>query len=553
MMALVDETKPKKDAAAFEEALLRAAARPLAIVDGKGRILSANDLMNTLLGPSASQILGDCFVGDVIFSGNKKSSVETAVLSSGESVRLQLEPLNDRIGRWLVIAENVSGVTGLRSASELIDPLTGLANRPLVLTQMKRMLADIAESEGTVTVICIDLDGFDLINKTYGRPVGDSVLIEAAARIARGVRGSNVIGRLMEDCFVVVVPSLSSLEQINAIAQRLISTVSRPFQAPGVADPVIISASAGIAMAPENGTEADSLIQFAETAVGTAKSGGYGTYQFYTSSSGGEIRERRTRISRLNRAIESDELFLHYQPKVSLASGDIVGAEALLRWQDPSSGLVMPTDFIPLAEDAGLMDPIGRMVIETSCRMLKKWQGEDMPFLRLAANVSARQLARRSFFVELREILAVTGVEPDSLELEITESAILDNAEDVIRTLRDVRSLGVHLTADDFGTGYASLSYLRDFPLDGIKIDVTFVGDIDAPDSEGGLAAAVVAVGHSLGMNVVAEGVETRTQLDFLRWRSCDEVQGYYLSPPLPVEEFEALVLSGRRLGAEHA
>ncbi len=552
-MTLVEELKPKKDSAALEDALLRAAARPLAIVDAKGRIVSANDLMTALLGANASQTLADCFADVIPVSGDKKSSIETVVQSSGNSVRLQLEPLNDRLGRWLVIAENVTSVPGLRSASELIDPLTGLANRPLVLTQMKHMLDDISDTDGSVTVICIDLDGFDAINKSHGRPVGDSVLIEAAARIARGVRGSNVIGRLMEDCFVVVVPALSSLEQINAIAQRLISTVSRPFQAPGVADPIIISASGGIAMAPENGLDAESLIQFAEMAVDAAKSGGYGTYQFYANSSGGEIRERRTRISRLNRAIESDELFLHYQPKVSLVSGDIVGAEALVRWQDPSSGLVMPADFIPLAEDAGLMDPIGRMVIETSCRMLKKWQSEGMPFLRLAANVSARQLARRSFFGELQEILAETGVEPDSLELEITESAILDNAEDVIRTLRDVRSLGVHLTADDFGTGYASLSYLRDFPLDGIKIDVTFVGDIDAPDSDGGLAAAVVAVGHSLGMNVVAEGVETRTQLDFLHWRNCDEVQGYYLSPPLDADAFEALVKSGKKLGTEEA
>lgn len=426
-----------------------------------------------------------------------------------------------------------------------LDPLTGLPTRGFVEARLERMLEGRGDAGEFVTVICLDIDQFAAINAAHGRIVGDSVLNEIAQRIGRSVRGSNVVGRLMEDCFAVVVPDLTSHEQINAIAQRLTVNLARTYQAPGVADPLMLSVSAGIAIAPENGTNAAELIRNAEAAVDHAKSGARGTYQFYTNHTGVDVRERRTRVSRLHRAIESNELFLQYQPKVSLTTGRIVAAEALVRWQDPASGMIMPTDFIPLAEDAGLMDPLGRMVLETACRTVKEWEAAGLPFIRMAANVSARQIARRAFCDELAEIVKATGIEPDALELEITESAVLDNAEDAIQTLRGVRELGVHLSADDFGTGYASLSYLRHFPLDGIKIDVTFVRDIDSPGGDGSLAAAVVAVGHSLGMNVVAEGVETRTQLDFLRWRECDEVQGFLLSPPLDADEFTALVKSG--------
>jgi len=256
-------------------------------------------------------------------------------------------------------------------------------------------------------------------------------------------------------------------------------------------------------------------------------------------------RERRSQVNKLRRAIDDGQLRLLYQPKVSLASGKIVAAEALVRWQDPDSGVVMPADFIPLAEDAGLIDPLGQQVLIEACQTLARWKANGMPFLRVAVNVSAREIARSSFQDDLERIMKDTGIEPDSLELEITESAVMEGAEDVIRSLRDIRALGVHLTADDFGTGYASLSYLRNFPLDGIKIDTTFVSDIGNPDGDGGLASAVIAVGHCLDMNVVAEGVETADQLDFLRWRDCDEVQGYLISEPLTADDFVAMVNKG--------
>lgn len=524
-----------QDLAPALSTMLDMAGRAMAIVDAQGDLIRANAAFRGALG--GAEFTDAERLRDILATGRASGIVATT--TAGVPVHVDVTPLDESAGLWLLaIAQPKDEIGG----GDPLDPLTGLPNKSFVAARLQRLLAETATSEKLVTVICLDIDQFDAINQAHGRVVGDSVLMEVTRRIGRNVRGSNIVGRLIEDCFIVVVPDLSTEDQVNAIAQRLVGNISQPFQAPGVTDPILISASAGVALAPENGMDAAALIAAAEAAVDYAKSTGRGTYQFFTNHTGNDVRERRSQISRLHRGIENEELFLQYQPKISLVTGSIVGAEALVRWQDPSSGLVMPADFIPMAEDAGLMDPIGRMVLETTCRTIRSWSGDDMPFLRLAANVSARQLARRGFYDDLRAIIDNSGIDAERLELEITESAVLDNSEDIIRTVGKVRELGVHLTADDFGTGYASLSYLRHFPLDGIKIDVAFVNDIDAAEGNGGLAAAVVAIGHSLGMNVVAEGVETQTQLDFLRWRNCDEVQGYLLCEPVSADALEDMV-----------
>ena len=544
---------------AFSSAFMQSVDNAMAMLDMNGVISSVNVALAELMQVKANDLIGRSVVSlfasessqiDKAISDGTGIEFELEVLP-GKSSKLQLIPAPDKNGDvsgWIAMLRpleipNDDGVI----PADSFDPLTNLPGKRLIVSRLERLLGVSDEEQGQVTILCVDLDGFGRINSEFGRAVGDNILVETSRRLGRSMRASNIIGRLQEDMFVVVVPDMRSHEQINAVASRLISNIAIPFTVKGARDSVLLTTSVGIAIAPENGKDAEALINFAQSAVELAKQSGTGTYQFYTNNTGGEVRERRSQVNRLRRAIDNDQMRLLYQPKVSLASGEIVAAEALVRWQDPESGVILPAEFIPLAEDAGLIDPLGHKILFQACETLRVWQDADMPFLRIAVNVSAREIARASFFDDLTQILNETGIEADSLELEITESAVMESAEEVIQSLREIRQLGVHLTADDFGTGYASLSYLRNFPLDGIKIDTTFVGDIDNDQDGdgGGLASAVIAVGHCLGMNVVAEGVETQTQLDYLRWRDCDEVQGYLISEPLSSDDFIAMVQKG--------
>ena len=544
----------------FQTALLHLMEDACATLDADGRIISVNAGMEELFEVHQSKLLGR-FLPEVFSMatsiieeaiGNGCAWESHAEAKAGREVRLKLYPVfhqTGEIGGWVASAtlSNRLPSPGI-IPDDSFDPLTNLPGRNLVIRRLAPELLRCLNGKNQVTLLCVDLDGFDQVNRDHGRAVGDQILIETALRLGRSMRASNIIGRLQEDMFIVAISDIRSHEQINAVASRLIANIAVPFTVKGAREPILLTASIGIAIAPESGHNAEILIGYAQAAVDLAKQTGVGTFQFYTNETGGEVRERRSMVNRLRRAIDEGELQLLYQPKVSLASGRIVAAEALVRWHDPNSGMIMPGDFIPLAEDAGLIDPLGRKVLIEACETLRTWQVGGLPFLRVAVNVSAREVARASFLDDLNQILDDTGIQPDSLELEITESAVMEGAEEIIRTLRDIRSIGVHLTADDFGTGYASLSYLRNFPLDGIKIDTTFVNDISRPDGGGGLASAVIAVGHCLGMNVVAEGVETHEQLDYLRWRNCDEVQGFLISQPLGAEEFIALVQKGQVL-----
>jgi len=547
---------------ALSSAFLRANENAAAILDDAGVISHVNAAFTELMEAQDRDLVGRPLAS--IFSRDSKR-IDAAVLSEIET-DLDLEVLLGKVSRLnLIPATNENGdisgwVAKFRSISaagddgaipaDSFDPLTNLPGKRLVKSRLERLVETADQHEGQVTILCVDLDGFGRVNGEFGRAVGDNILIETARRLGRSMRASNIIGRLQEDMFIIVVPDMRSHEQINAVASRLISNIAIPFSIKGARDTVMLTTSVGIAIAPEHGSNAEDLINHAQSAVELAKQTGTGTYQFYTNETGGQVRERRSQVNRLRRAIDNDQMRLLYQPKVSLASGEIVAAEALVRWQDPESGMILPADFIPLAEDAGLINPLGYKILSQACETLRTWQDADMPFLRIAVNVSAREIARASFFEDMTHILNETGIEADALELEITESAVMESAEEVIQSLREIRRLGIHLTADDFGTGYASLSYLRNFPLDGIKIDTTFVGDIDndTDGDGGGLASAVIAVGHCLGMNVVAEGVETQTQLDYLRWRDCDEVQGYLISEPLAADDFIALVKKGPAL-----
>lgn len=542
--------------APFRTALLDLLDGPAATLTQSGTVIGANAALESLLAKHQSEIIGkelkSLFETDAAFAIaiNEFTAFQgqVQIFDCEQTSQINLTPVFDDDegpAGWIVQlsgdCDTAASDTPLRAS---LDVLTNLPDKAFIRAQLTALLQ--AESGGAphVTVLCLDLDGFDRINREHGRPVGDQILIETGARLGRSMRASNILGRLIEDSFLVLVPEVRSEEQITSVASRVISHVSRPFVISGVREPINLTASVGIAECDDASVTADELISHAQSAVDLAKRTGAGTYQFYTNTTGGEIRERRSRVSNLRRAIELGQFELVYQPKMSLATNRIVGAEALVRWQHPESGTIMPDEFIPLAEDAGLIDSLGNHILNTACEMLSGWHKRGLDYMCIAVNVSAKEVARLSFYDDLCASIAAAGIPPDMLELELTESAIMEGAEDIIQSLHKIRELGVHLTADDFGTGYASLSYLKNFPMDGLKIDTSFVAEIENPDEGGALAAAVIAVGHSLGMGVVAEGVETQHQMNYLRWRECDQVQGYLISEPLDAVAFEALVRS---------
>lgn len=540
----------------FSKALLDQMDGAASLLSQDGSIIAVNEALETLFAAHHSQIVGkslqsflvpeDSFVTGIEQFSDFRECVQ--VPDNEQKLNLNMSAVfddDDVPAGWIAEISNESDdINDSSPLRESLDVLTHLPDQAFLRAQLAALLQDQSKDAVTVTVLCVDLDGFDHINQEYGRGIGDQILVETGMRLGRSMRASNTVGRLVEDAFLVIIPDMRSEEQIASVATRIISHLSRPFVVKGAREAISLTASIGIAELDDEAVSADDLISHAQSAVDLAKRSGTGTYQFYTNATGGEIRERRSRVSNLRRAIEENQFDLVYQPKMSLATNRIVGAEALVRWQHPESGTIMPDEFIPLAEDAGLIDSLGNQILNTACDMLSGWHKRGLDYMCIAVNVSAREVARLSFYDDLCASIAAANIPPEMLELELTESAMMEGAEDIIQSLHKIRELGVHLTADDFGTGYASLSYLKNFPMDGLKIDTSFVAEIENPEEGGALAAAVIAVGHSLGMGVVAEGVETQHQLNYLRWRECDQVQGYLISEPLKADAFEALVRS---------
>ena len=428
------------------------------------------------------------------------------------------------------------------------DALTELPNRRLIHDRVDQALAQAAHTGERVGVLYLDLDNFKFVNDTMGHGVGDVVLSEMARRMRSCLRDRDAIGRVEGDEFMVFLAAIRSAEETTMVARRLLEAVSRPMVLAGRRDDIVITASIGISVYPDDGDTTAKLVRNAATAAFHAKERGRNNYQFFTDDMNIRAMERLSLENRLRRAMEKGEMVLHYQPKVSLRNGRIVGMEALVRWNSPEEGLVPPGKFIPLAEETGLIVPLGEWVLRTACVQAKAWQDAGLAPLRMAVNLSARQLSKPDLLADVIRILDETGLAPEHLEMEITESSLMERADDAIATLDEMRAMGIHLTADDFGTGYASLNYLRNFPLDAIKIDRSFVSDIGGGRGASMLAAAVIAIGQSLDLKVTAEGVEGEAQLTFLRQHWCDEIQGSYFSPALPAAEFEALVREGRRL-----
>jgi diguanylate cyclase (GGDEF)-like protein len=419
------------------------------------------------------------------------------------------------------------------------DALTSLPNRLLFMDRLEVALAQAHRYEQKLAVLVIDLDRFKEINDSLGHSTGDLLLKQVTERLRKCVRQADTVARLGGDEFGVIIQKIEGFEDAAKVAQKVIDAVKMPYMLNG--RELAVSASIGIGLFPDDGLDAESLVKNSDTAMYRAKDQNRDTYRFYESGMNARALERLALENRLRRALAGQELVIFYQPLVDLRTRRVTGFEALLRWNHPELGLLMPVSFIHAAEVSGLIVPIGAWVLRTACDQAKNWQ-RRAPGVGLSVNLSARQFQEKNLVETVQNALDESELDPHLLELEITETNAMHDAEHSIRTLEELKKLGVRISMDDFGTGYSSLSYLKKFPIDILKLDQSFVRDITSDASDGAIATAVIAMAHSLSLKVVAEGVETRGQLTFLRERSCDRIQGYFFSPPLNPVDFENFI-----------
>ena len=422
------------------------------------------------------------------------------------------------------------------------DLLTSLPNRALFHQRLQRSLVHAQRFNEGLAVLFIDLDRFKNVNDTLGHDTGDRVLQAVAERLKGCLREVDTLARLGGDEFAVLIEQVSDTRFVGSVARKLLKAVAEIIM---LGDQEYqITASVGISTYPADGSDGTTLLKNADIAMYRAKEMGKNNSQFYAAAMNANSMVRLSLETGLRHALERGEFLLHYQPKVDIASGRISGMEALVRWMRPGLGMVSPADFIPLAEETGLIVPIGAWVLKTACERNRAWQRQGMPPLRVAVNLSARQFVQANLVSEVARVLDASGLAPASLELEITESMVMDNPERAIQTLRQLKSMGISLAIDDFGTGYSSLGYLKRFPIDNIKIDRSFIKDIPRNNDDAIITRTIIDMTHNLRLKVIAEGVETVAQLDFLRAHGCDEIQGYYFSRPLAEDAFLALVLA---------
>ncbi|WUR15196.1 EAL domain-containing protein [[Empedobacter] haloabium] len=456
------------------------------------------------------------------------------------------EPVYDAQGEFRGYRGTGAEITERKLAEQRIqhiahhDALTGLPNRVLLQDRLTQAVAYANRGGQSLWVLLIDLDRFKFVNDTLGHKAGDQLLKTIAARLQSSVRESDTVARLSGDEFVAILSEYPEQSLSPDVVGRIMRALAQPVDLEG--KEFIVTCSIGVAVYEGDGAPSRHLIEQADIAMYSAKKLGRNCYQFFEHSMNEEAQERLRIESALRNALVRQEFVLHYQPQLDLASGAIVGVEALLRWQHPELGMVSPQRFIGLAEETGLIVPIGAWVMRTACAQAQAWRAAGLPPLRMAVNLSARQFAQPDLVQSIAAVLAETGLPPAGLELELTESLFVDDVARAVALLHELKNLGVALSIDDFGTGYSSLSYLRTFPIDVLKIDRTFVGQIDGDSDQAAIVVSIIALAHNLQLKVIAEGVETAEQLDFLRAHECDQVQGYYFSRPVPAAEFEQLL-----------
>lgn len=546
--------------------VLEHSAEGIIICDARERILMVNDAFTRVTGYTRDAVLGhtprlqQSGRHDRAFYQNMWKAILEAGAWQGEIWNRRQD--GEIYPEWLTISAvrdaqgTISHYVGIfsdiserkRQEERLAhlahyDALTDLPNRALLGDRLERALATARRYGSKVGVLCMDLDRFKNINDSLGHSVGDHLLQIVAARLRAVVRGDDTVARMGGDEFILLLANLHEAEDAGIVAKKLLDTVTAPYQIDG--QELLLTMSLGIAVYPHDGGTVEELIRNADAAMYQAKDRGRDTYQFYTEDMNRRSLEKLSLENALRRALARGEFVLHYQPKVDVRSGQIVGAEALIRWQHPDMGMVSPGTFIPLAEDCGLIGPIGTWVMEEACRQVVAWQRDGLPAIPVAVNVAASQFWQRGFIQQVLATLDQTGVSPACLELEFTERVIMVETEETIALLHALHEAGLQLAIDDFGTGYSSLSYLRRFPIDVLKIDQSFIREIANDPSAASIVSGIIGLAKSLQLQVIAEGVETWEQLVILRAQRCDQVQGYLYSRAVPPEAFAALLRQG--------
>ena len=447
----------------------------------------------------------------------------------------------DSKGNVELFEGTVEDITERKVAEERVqflayfDALTGLPNRTLLEDRIAIALGDARRRKENIAFLFLDLDRFKIVNDTFGHSVGDILLQEVAERLKKWVRDQDTVARVGGDEFVIMLAGVQSAPDAASAAERLVGLVAAGFSIDG--NSVNVTCSVGISMFPDNGMDGETLIKHADAAMYSAKQKGPNNVGFFTDDLNVQMVERLRLESGLRHAVERNELYLVYQPQMDMATEGIIGVEALLRWQHPELGLVPPDRFISIAENSGLIVPIGEWVLRTACAQARKWQDEGLPAVPIAVNVSAVQFRQDGFRNLIKNVLRETGLPPQYLELELTESLLLTNADVMFSVLSELNEMGLQLAIDDFGTGYSSLSYLKQFPVKKLKIDRSFIKNVVLNQSDAAITTAIIGMAKSLGLKVIAEGVETEAQMSFLREHRCDEIQGYYFSKPITATE----------------
>lgn len=543
--------------------VFEATSEGILILDMDYGILAANEAVTQISGYRPEELIGRR-VMDLVGSSETRTQykriryeLEQADQWQGELLDtrkngelypqyLQLKLVRDSQGQAKHMVCFLADLSVRRAAEERLrylshyDALTGLANRALFKERLHEASQRVRQQGKGMALLHIDLDRFKILNDSLGHEVADQMLRQMAKRLSQTMGDADTIARLSGDEFAVILDTHGSVAHLARMASRLLSKLRMPMDVAG--HELVVSASIGISLMPDNARETSNLLSQANMAMQHAKHLGGNTFQFYTENLQACTLERLQLENQLRKAIEEQQLEVYYQPKLSLATNRLESAEALVRWHHPQQGLVPPGDFIGLAEETGLIGAIGDFVLRQSCWQACQWHAQGLTGIRVSVNVSVHQLRQGNFIRRVREVLEETGLAPHYLELELTESQLLDNVENIISIFQQLRELGVWLAIDDFGTGFSSLSYLKRFPVDVVKIDQTFIRDLSEQGEDAAITRAIIALAHSLELQVVAEGVETQQQLDFLKEQHCDEVQGYLISRPVPAAELERFV-----------
>lgn len=542
------------------QTILNAMEEGLVTLKANGKIVSSNNAMSLIFGYEPSDIIG-MELQELLISQTLKTAEDIRHIlddqvdgtkvykadelgrrNDGSSVPLKVdirEVFLEQEKHYTVLFRNVSEQY---EAEKLIrhmawhDSLTGLANRNLLSERLEEALKMARRLKKQVAVMILDLDKFKPVNDLYGHAAGDKLLKVVADRLLKCAREVDTVARLGGDEFAIVFTNIEDDKNIILIADRIINSIQKPAEIDG--NVIQIGTSIGISFFPNDADTPVELIRMADVALYQAKDDGRRLYRLYDQQMDADTKAQKQLEIDLNKALENDELILHYQPQFDADSNEMVGTEALIRWQHPEKGMIPPYQFIPVAELCGLMIPIGQWVINTACQAAKGWQGQGLKKIRISVNISARQFHAENFVQTIEDAILNSGIEPGWLELEITEGMVIKNTDNVVTKLEELKALGVSLSIDDFGTGYSSLAYLKKFPVDRLKIDQSFIRNIHEDHDDAAITDAVIRLGHSLGLKVIGEGVETEEHVKILKEKGCDVFQGYHFCRPIEHDEF---------------